>query len=408
MARARKSESGLQEGQVQGLRYFGLLNSLLKKLHEVGAERDRAGNRDLFMDQYCMLMLLFLFNPAIDSLRTLQRVGRLDQVRRKLRLPGISLGSLSESVAVFDPAPLRCIIDQLASKVQPVGDVSRGHVKQLLTAVDGSVIKTLSTVAEAAYLKNRFGESKSAWRLHTQFYIDHQVPRQIEVTSGLNSGKSDEKNVLRANLAADHCYVLDRWYAEFKLFNEIHACRSSYVCRLRDNSNLTQVSEARTVSPAAQAAGVLADEIVQLGTSDKARTNHPVRVIQVTCSQNTERGRRGGGRNLSPSDGVLRIATNLLEVPAEVIADIFRHRWSIEIFFKFFKQLLGCRHLLSQKQQGVEIQVYCAIIACLLIHIWTGHKPNKATFQMVWLYLQGWATQQELLQHIEKMKAHNS
>jgi hypothetical protein len=62
------------------------------------------------------------------------------------------------------------------------------------------------------------------------------VPTRIDVTRGLNSGKSDEKNVLRARLEADHCYLMDRWYAQFTLFNEIHALGSSYVCRLRDNS----------------------------------------------------------------------------------------------------------------------------------------------------------------------------
>ncbi|MCB9923464.1 MAG: transposase [Planctomycetaceae bacterium] len=76
----------------------------------------------------------------------------------------------------------------------------------------------------------------------------------------------------------------------------------------------------------------------------------------------------------SSSDGVLRIATNLLDVPAEVIALIFSERWAVEIFFRFFKHLLGCRHLLSADQNGIKIQTYCAIIACLLIALWTGRK----------------------------------
>ena len=54
----------------------------------------------------------------------------------------------------------------------------------MLTAVDGSVVKTLSTITQAAYLKNCHGESKSAWRLHTHFDIDRYVPVHIDVTSG--------------------------------------------------------------------------------------------------------------------------------------------------------------------------------------------------------------------------------
>jgi len=71
------------------------------------------------------------------------------------------------------------------------------------------------------------------------------------VTGGLNRGKTDEKNVLRVSLEPDRCYVMDRWFAEFKLFNELHAIGSSYVCRRRDNSNLDAVQEERPLSAAA-------------------------------------------------------------------------------------------------------------------------------------------------------------
>jgi IS4 transposase len=64
-------------------------------------------------------------------------------------------------------------------------------------------------------------------------------------------------------------------------------------------------------------------------------------------------------------DGVLRIATNRLDVPAEIIALLNHYRWTIEIFLRFFEQILGCRHLLSRSQNGTGIQTYCAIMpAC--------------------------------------------
>ena len=74
-------------------------------------------------------------------------------------------------------------------------------------------------------------------------------------------------------------------------------------------------------------------------------------------------------------DGIVRIVTDLPDVPAEVIAFLHEYRWTIEVFFRFFKQVLGCRHLLSHKPEGVLIQAYCAIIACLLLNLWTGKKP---------------------------------
>jgi Transposase DDE domain len=395
----------IREEDVVGLKYFRKLWPLFERLHEVGCQRDKAGNRELFMDQYCALVLLFLFNPCLRSLRALQQASELKNVQRKLRCGRASLGSLSEATDVFDPERLREVIGELAAQVEPMRRVAGGHREQLLMAVDGSVVKTLSSVAQATYLKNRHGQNKSAWRLHTHFDVDRLVPTRIDVTGGKNSGKSDEKNVLRTRLAADHCYVMDRWFAEFKLFNDIHAIGSSYVCRVRDNSRY-DVIEARPLSDEAIAVGVLSDEIVKLGTgSPKSKSpNHQVRLIQVRTTPSSPRGKRPGGKTGPPSDGILRIATNLVDVPAEIIAEIYRQRWTIELFFRFFKHVLGCRHLLSTSRRGVEIQAYCAIIACLLLALWTGGKPTLRTFEMVCLYLQGWADQEELLAHLKKLK----
>jgi hypothetical protein len=407
---AGKQRDQVRERDITGLKYFQQLLPLFDRLHEVGCQRDKAGNRELFMDEYCVLILLFLFNPVVTSLRALQQASALKKVQRKLGCPRASLGSLSEATQVFDPAPLREIIAELLGQVEPIRQVGRGQVTQELIAVDGSVVKTLSTIAQAAYLKNIHGQSKSAWRLHTQFSIDRHVPTRIDVTGGKNSGKTDEKNVLRTTLSADCCYVMDRWFAEFRLLNDIHAARSSYVCRLRDNSNLELVEEERPLSPAAQQAGVLRDIVVQLGAASKphARPDHPIRVILVKTTPHTQRGKYRGGSTGPGSDGILRIATNLLDVPAEVIADIYRHRWLIEVFFRFLKHILGCRHLLSCDPVGIEIQTYCAIIACLLISLYTGRKPTLRTYEMVCYYFTGLADEEELLAHLAKLKSHDA
>ena len=84
---------------------------------------------------------------------------------------------------------------------------------------------------------------------------------------------------------------------------------------------------------------------------------------------------------------------------------MYRSRWQIEIFFRFFKHVLGCRHLVSESAVGIEIQTYCAIIVCLLISLWTGKKPNLRSYEMVCLYLQGWADEEEFLRHVGKLPA---
>lgn len=92
-----------------------------------------------------------------------------------------------------------------------------------------------------------------------------------------------------------------------------------------------------------------------------------MRLVAIGC---TSRGRRSGRQFSSSapsSDGVLRSLTNELELPAELLAEIYAKRWTIELFFRVFKQLLGCKHLLSSKQEGVELQIDSAMIACMLI-----------------------------------------
>ena len=68
----RKREK-VRERDITGLKYFRQLLPLFERLHEVGCERDKAGNRRLHFDQYCSLILLFLFNPVVTSLRALQQ-----------------------------------------------------------------------------------------------------------------------------------------------------------------------------------------------------------------------------------------------------------------------------------------------------------------------------------------------
>ena len=98
------------------------------------------------------------------------------------------------------------------------------------------------------------------------------------------------------------------------------------------------------------------------------------------------------------------VSTNLLEVSAEVIALVYGYRWTVEVFFRFLKQLLGCWHLLSTKREGIEIQMYCAVIVCLLINLWTKAKPTKRTLEMAAFYQMGLASEDEMKRHIEGLQ----
>ncbi len=406
---AAKKRTKVREEDVTGLKYFDRLAPLLQRLHDDGCGRDKAGNRQLHFDQYCMLVLLYLFNPTVSSLRAIQQASELKKVQRKLGCGRASLGSLSEAAQVFHPELLREVIEELGEQLEPVAaDRRLANVPHAITAVDGSLLAALPLLVEAMQLNHEKGSGLVKWRLHAQFDVEKYVPTRIDVTRN-GGGENDERAVLERTLESNRCYVKDRGYAKFALFNAIVARGSSYVCRVRDNSNY-EVLEDRPLSSETEAAGVLQDAIVELGKTSKAdaRPDHPIRLITIKTTPHVKRGKYKGGSTGPGSDGVLRIATNLLDVPAEIIALIYRYRWTIEIFFRFFKHVLGCRHLLSHSANGIEIQTYCAIIACMLISLWTGRKPTLRTYEMICYYLTGLADEEELLSHLKKLKRHDA
>lgn len=405
---SRKKRDKLVSRDITGLKYFDKLAPLLERLHDDGCERDRAGNRELHYDEYCLLILLYLFNPVVTSLRGIQQASELEKVQRKLGCPRAALGSLSEAATVFDPERLLEIIAELGAELKPLArDPRLKDIDQTLTLVDGTLLAALPKLMHASWLKEQTGSGLVKWRLHTHFEVDRYIPTRIDVTPD-GGGEHDERAMLARTIESDRLYVMDRGYAKFTLFNRIVAARSSYVCRLRDNS-VYEVVEERELTDADRAAGVLSDQLVRFSNGKaEARPDHPIRLVCVKCSPHTSRGKYRGGSSGVDSDGILRIATNLQDVPAEIISLIYSCRWTIEIFFRFFKHLLGCRHLLSHSQNGIEIQTYCAIIACLLISLWTGRKPTLRTYEMICFYFCGLATEAELVAHLDKLKRHDA
>jgi hypothetical protein len=401
---AGKRREDVREEDVTGLKYFDKLAPLLARLHEVGCQRDKAGNRKLHYDQYCMLVLLFLFNPVVRSLRAIEQASELRKVQRKLGCQRASLGSLSEATDVFLPERLKEIIAELGEQLEPIArDPRLKDVRHTLTLVDGTLMRGLPVLVQAALADPRTAKLKAKFRLHTQFDLERGVPIRIDVTEGIGKGEADERAVLARALESGRCYVKDRGYAKFQLFNEIAAAQSSYVCRLRDNSRY-EIEEQRPLTAEDIEAGVTLDAVVCLGEYQgaKERPDHPLRLVVVKTTPHDKRGGAAG----PASNGLLLIATNLLDLPAWIIALIYRYRWTIEVFFRFFKHILGCRHLLSRDPAGVEIQTYCAIIACMLISLWTGRKPTLRTYEMICHYFTGLAEEDELLAHLAKLPAH--
>ena len=145
---AGKKREEVREEDVTGLKYFDKLAPLLARLHDVGCGRDKAGNRLLHFDQYCMLVLLFLFNPVVRSLRAIQQASQLRKVQRKLGCLRASLASLSEAKEVFQPERLKEIIAELGEQLEPIArDLRLKDVQHTLTLVDRSLLSLLQACA---------------------------------------------------------------------------------------------------------------------------------------------------------------------------------------------------------------------------------------------------------------------
>jgi len=292
---AGKRRKKIQQRDITGLKFFDKLAPLLARLHDDGCARDRAGNRELHYDQYCMLILLYLFNPTLVSLRAVQQASELPNVQRKLGCSRAALGSLSEATTVFDPERLKAIIAELGTELQPVGrDPRLRDVPGALTAVDGTLLAALPKLMLASCLKRATGSGLVKWRLHTHFEVDRHVPLRIDVTPN-GGGAHDERSVLERTIESDRTYVMDRGYAKFALFNKIVAAGSSYVCRVRDNSSY-EVLESRELTQADRALNVLSDQLVQIGKQGKeyARPDHPIRLLEIRTTPHSSRGQVQG------------------------------------------------------------------------------------------------------------------
>jgi len=388
----RKREK-IKEHQLAGFKYFKVISGMLEALHDAGCERDIAGNRILHMDQYVSLLLLYMFNPICTSLRSLQQVSELKKVQRILSTARASLGSLSEASTVFDSELLKDIIQELSGKLTDVSQLAGlKNSKDILTAVDGTLIEAIGKMTWALWRHDRNGI-----KVHCQYEILKGVPASMEVTEANYS----ETAVLSRNLQSGRIYVMDRGYAKYGLLRDIVNVKSSFICRIRDNAKWRTVQDNELTEEAIKE-GIVFDKTVELG-SDNAKTKlKGVRVIAVKCNPNTKRHHTARG---GPQQGqTLLIVTDRFDLDAQTIAAIYKYRWMIEIYFRFFKHVLGCRHLISHNKNGIELQMYVAIIACMLISLWTGRKPTLRTYEMVCWYFTGLASEEELLAHIAKLK----
>ena len=399
-----EAQAPFREQDLTGLKYFGALEGLLKRLH---AHQDHP-NRVLHYDQYLSLLLLYFFNPVVTSLRGVQFASELEKVQKHLGVKRSSLGSLSEAANVFDPRLAEALFKQLAE--QTVARDASPHPAGLseavaIVAADGTLLEALPRMLWALCR----GEHQNAVKLHFQFDVSRGVPLDVALTEG----NSSEIAALAAHLHPDCVYVLDRGYRDYAFFQKIIDAKSSFVARIANNAAYQVVAE-RPISAAARAAGVELDQVVWLGwEKGRDKLRQPLRLLKIHVKNPPPHNLKPRVKPVDSKSKQYResqdeydiwIVTDHIDMPAESVAQLYRYRWQIEIFFRWFKCVLGCRHLLSQSERGLRIEIYAALIASLLLVLWTGRKPTKRTLEMLQLHFQGWASEAEVDAHIAGLK----
>ena len=397
--RGRKPKPKLRARDIQGAKYLTRIVKLLAPLRAHRADP----KRQLHFDQYCAWLLLYFFTPILDSLRGLQQASGLESIQRKLGLSRFSLGSFSEAGNVFDPALLVPIMEEIGRRVADIEpDPRLRALPRRPTPVDGTLLHALPKMVWALWLD----EHNHAAKLHLQFDLLKGVPQQATLTDA----QASETRTLQRHLGPDRLYVADRGYFDYALLAAILAAHSSFLTRVHDNIAYDVLQE-NPIGAEAARAGVELDALVRVGSkSHQDKIDRPLRLVRIHVPDSAGSQRRPNRVDAKTkmfrtrqNDHTLLLLTDQLEIEVSLLALLYRQRWQIELFFRWFKKVLQADRLLALSQRGMTSVVYCALIASMLVVLWTGRKPTKRTFELLCFYFAGWASDEDVRRHLESL-----
>ena len=163
--------------------------------------------------------------------------------------------------------------------------------------------------------------------------------------------------------------------------------------RLRKTA-LSAVRQAHTLTPAATGAGVISDATVQIGwRKDRRPVETDLRLVEVQFL------------NRQNQPEIIRLLTNRFDLPAEIIALLYRYRWQVELFFRWLKCMANFKHFFSESQSAMQMQIYVAIIGTLLMAVATGSRPSKYDFALISSAAAGLCNIEEALIVAERRRA---
>lgn len=361
------------------------VKSVAKHLRQLRRSYDH-GNRKLFFDDLVSTYLLAFFNPTMNSLRTISDAGSLPDAQEHLQVRRLCRSTMSDANALMDARLLEPLIDHLRRQVPDLKcrDGALGRLLEQVQVVDGSFFAAAADVAFAIQRRSR--DNSRHHKVRLDLHLNGRLlPRHLCI-----SGKEcSESESAARQIDPMAIYVLDRGYIDFSYLSSILSKSADFVLRVKEVINF-KARQKQPLDEDDHAAGVFSDSIGQLNGSPhswKHRPRQELREVLILDAKNP--------------DKPIRLITSLLDLPAHVIAQLYRWRWQIELFFRWLKVYAHFRHLISHSRNGMTLGFYVAVIATLMMYLHTGRPMSKYAYNLLAMCANGWGTIDQILPILE-------
>ena len=294
-----------------------------------------------------LMCMIFGQLSNCDSLTDL--VVGLTAQRSKWYHLGIGTGLSKSNLAYANENRDWRIFADYASKLIAEATVLCRNNSDVLPSIKGNVYAVDATTIDLCldvFWWARFRKHKAAIKLHTQFDVKAAIPTFIDITDGL----TQDINFLD-KLIYEHgaFYIADKGYVSYKRWHAIHRANAFFVTQAKDNMNYRRLYSAQVK----KSKGIKCDQTIKLNHFYTAKY-YPEKLRRIKYYD-------------KETNNEFDFITNNFNLTALKIALLYKHRWSIELFFKWIKQHLRIKSFWGYSENAVRIQVYCAIITYLTI-----------------------------------------
>lgn len=307
--------------------------------------------------------LLYAQVTGKDSLREIETGLRCQQSSWKsLEIDAISRSNLSYANNHRSYEIFRSLFHTLLSRCKELSIGERKFdIQNDLYSIDSTTIGVCLNLFPWA----KFKKQKGAFKLHTLFNHTTQIPEVLVDTPAKYNDLPVARDTMDVSLPKGSVLVMDRAYIDYAWLYSFHKNDITFVLRMKRNMNYVVLGQHK----GSLEEGVLKDQRIAF-ILDKAEENYPEDLRKVTYYDKLH-------------DKTYEFFTNNFDLPAKTIADIYKDRWQIELFFKWIKQHLKIKTFLGTSKNAVLSQIWVAMIYYLILsYIKFQTKFKKSLLQL--------------------------